>query len=219
MGLAPWCGKDRSAIRPEGRRDVTSVITATATELAAPLSSPTANATVRYRGGMRTPEYSDDQLAAGLAAAAAELGEPLTAASYDAWQRDHDTASPALLIRRFGSWNEACARAGVATNKTRSTTRRWSDEDVVASYAEVEATRVDRPLPYDVLVDRISHEVTCYQPVLKLCALYGTRVVNNPFWRIADDKFFNTALAARLGVSVPKTVVPSIRKPMSFSEK
>lgn len=85
---------------------------------------------------MRVPEYSDDRLAADLAAAAAELGEPLTAASYDAWQRERDAASPALLIRRFGSWKQACARAGVATNKTRSTTRRWSDEDVVAIVAD-----------------------------------------------------------------------------------
>ncbi len=81
------------------------------------------------------------------------------------------------------------------------------DGGVVASYAEIEATRIDRPPPYDVLVDRISHEVTCYQPVLKLAALAGTRVVNNPFWRIADDKLFNTALAQRLGVAVPRTVV------------
>ncbi|MEP7121219.1 MAG: hypothetical protein ABJE95_09930 [Byssovorax sp.] len=81
---------------------------------------------------------------------------------------------------------------------------------VVASYAALDATRTDRPPPYDVLVDRISHEVTCYQPILKLAALNGTRVVNNPFWRIADDKFFNTALAARIGVAVPKTyVLPS----------
>ena len=81
---------------------------------------------------------------------------------------------------------------------------------VVASYAALDATRTDRPPPYDVLVDRISHEVSCYQPILKLAALNGTRVVNNPFWRIADDKFFNTALAARIGVAVPKTyVLPS----------
>jgi glutathione synthase/RimK-type ligase-like ATP-grasp enzyme len=81
---------------------------------------------------------------------------------------------------------------------------------VRASYAEIDATSIDRPLPYDVLIDRISHEVTCYQPILKHAALYGTRVINNPFWRIADDKFFNTALAARLGVAVPKTyVLPS----------
>jgi glutathione synthase/RimK-type ligase-like ATP-grasp enzyme len=79
--------------------------------------------------------------------------------------------------------------------------------DVVAEYASVDITPIDGPLPYDVLVDRISHEVTCYQPILKHAALFGTHVVNNPFWRIADDKFFNTALAARLGVAVPKTVV------------
>ena len=74
-------------------------------------------------------------------------------------------------------------------------------------YAQLEATRVDAPPLYDVLVDRISHDITCYQPVLKLAALNGTRVINNPFWRIADDKFFNTALAHKLGVRVPKTIL------------
>jgi glutathione synthase/RimK-type ligase-like ATP-grasp enzyme len=104
-------------------------------------------------------------------------------------------------------------RIGLLTGRERSfpdalieAVRRRGD-DVVAEYAAVDITRIDRPLPYDVLVDRISHEVTCYQPVLKHAVLFGTRVVNNPFWRIADDKFFNTALAARLGVAVPKTVV------------
>jgi len=78
---------------------------------------------------------------------------------------------------------------------------------VEASYAKLDAPRADAPPPYDVLVDRISHDVTCYQPLLKLAALYGVRVINNPFWRIADDKFFNTALAHRLGVRIPKTVL------------
>ena len=81
------------------------------------------------------------------------------------------------------------------------------DAGVSAEPALLDATTIDRPPPYDVIVDRISHEVTCYQPVLKLCALAGARVINNPFWRIADDKFFNTALASRLGVAVPKTAV------------
>jgi hypothetical protein len=85
---------------------------------------------------MRVQQFTDDRLAADLATAAAELGEPLTATAYDAWQRVHDAASPALLIRRFGSWNAACERAGVATNKTRSTTRRWSDDEVVAIVAD-----------------------------------------------------------------------------------
>ena len=81
------------------------------------------------------------------------------------------------------------------------------DSGVTCEYASFDAPRADVAPPYDVLVDRISHEVTCYQPYLKLAALYGTRIVNNPFWRIADDKFFNAGLAARLGVAVPKTVL------------
>lgn len=78
---------------------------------------------------------------------------------------------------------------------------------VEVSLAEVEATRIDRPPNYAVLVDRISHEVPCYQPVLKLAALNGTAVINDPFWRIADDKFYDAALALRLGVKVPRTIL------------
>ena len=85
---------------------------------------------------MRAPDYTDEQLTAAIAAAAAELGEPLTVGAYDAWQRSHDGGSPALVIRRFGSWTKACALAGVATNTTRSTSRRWTDEEVVAIVAD-----------------------------------------------------------------------------------
>jgi hypothetical protein len=118
-------------------------------------------------------------------------------------------------------------RVGLLTGRERSfpdaliaeVARRDSgDVRVVAEYATVDITHEDRPLPYDVLVDRISHEVTCYQPILKQAMLFGTRVVNNPFWRIADDKFFNTSLAARLGVAVPKTIVlPSKSYPESVA--
>jgi len=81
------------------------------------------------------------------------------------------------------------------------------DRGAVAEYAEIDITSIDRPPAYDVLVDRISHDIPCYQPVLKLARLAGTHVVNNPFWRIADDKLFNAALAKQLGVAVPKTAV------------
>jgi hypothetical protein len=106
------------------------------------------------------------------------------------------SAKVGLLVGRERSFPDALIAAVAARGA-----------GVEAMYAEVEATRFDRPPPYDVLIDRISHEVTCYQPVLKLAGLSGARVINNPFWRIADDKFFNTALAARLGVAVPRTVV------------
>ena len=64
----------------------------------------------------------------------------------------------------------------------------------------------DRP-EYRVIVDRISHEVEYYRAYLKHAVLQGTYVINNPFWWTADDKFFNYAVAQRIGVAVPKTVV------------
>ena len=80
-------------------------------------------------------------------------------------------------------------------------------QGVTAEYVSVGGVTMDDLLGYRVLVDRISHDVPFYQPLLKYAALQGAYVINNPFWRIADDKFFGTALAHRLGVAVPKTVV------------
>ena len=42
---------------------------------------------------------------------------------------------------------------------------------------------------------------------MKQAALQGTYVINNPFWCSADDKFFNYALATKLGVASPRTLV------------
>ncbi len=81
------------------------------------------------------------------------------------------------------------------------------DSNASAEFANVDITRIDQAMPYSVVLDRISHEVTCYQPYLKFAAIRGAWVVNDPFWRIADDKFFNTALCAKLGVAVPRTAL------------
>jgi len=63
------------------------------------------------------------------------------------------------------------------------------------------------PSGYDLIIDRISHDIPFYRSYLKNAALTGTRVINNPFWWSADDKFFNYALASKLGVAVPATVL------------
>ncbi len=60
---------------------------------------------------------------------------------------------------------------------------------------------------YAVIVDRISHDIPFYRAYLKHAALNGTVIINNPFWWSADDKFFNYALAAKLDVAVPPTVI------------
>lgn len=78
---------------------------------------------------------------------------------------------------------------------------------VIAEFAQVGAVAMGRPSDYAVIVDRVSHEVPFYRAWLKQAALGGTVVINNPFWASADDKFFNYALAARLGVAVPPTAM------------
>jgi hypothetical protein len=81
------------------------------------------------------------------------------------------------------------------------------NEGVVAEFAKLGGTRMNEPCPYDVLIDRISHEIPYYRTYLKNAALQGTRVINNPFMWSADDKFFGASLATELGVAHPKTVV------------
>ena len=79
--------------------------------------------------------------------------------------------------------------------------------EVVADYIKLGGVRHDAPPAYDLVIDRISHEVPFYRATLKRMALEGTVIINNPFWWSADDKFFNYSLARKLGVAVPKTVL------------
>ena len=79
--------------------------------------------------------------------------------------------------------------------------------EVVAELIKVGGIRLDQPKEYDVIIDRISHEVPYYRATLKRMALEGTYIINNPFWWSADDKFFNFSLAAKIGVAIPKTVL------------
>jgi hypothetical protein len=80
-------------------------------------------------------------------------------------------------------------------------------QGVVAEYVKLGGTRMDEPVPYAVLVDRISHEVPYYRTYLKHAFLHGVTVVNNPLMWTADDKFFEASLAAKLGVAHPRTLV------------
>jgi hypothetical protein len=79
--------------------------------------------------------------------------------------------------------------------------------EVVAEFVKVGGVRHEGALDYDLIIDRISHEVPFYRAFLKRAALEGTIVINNPFWWSADDKFFNFSLATKLGVAIPKTVL------------
>jgi hypothetical protein len=91
---------------------------------------------------------------------------------------------------------------------------------VDAEFVQIGGVRMDQPARYRVIVDRISHDIPFYRAYLKQAALAGTYVVSNPFWASADDKFFNYALADRLGVAVPPTVVlPHKEHPAGTTDK
>jgi glutathione synthase/RimK-type ligase-like ATP-grasp enzyme len=80
-------------------------------------------------------------------------------------------------------------------------------EGVRAEFVRLGGTKLNEPVPYRVVLDRMSHEVPYYAVYLKMAALQGTYCINNTFWRSADDKFFGYAVAEKLGIAAPKTVV------------
>ena len=88
-----------------------------------------------------------------------------------------------------------------------------------------EPVRIDKVVQgaadeYAVIVDRISQDVPFYRAYLKNAAISGTAVINNPFWWSADEKFFNNALAVKIGVPVPKTVIlPSRELPPDTNDQ
>ncbi|MBU3741126.1 MAG: hypothetical protein FGM24_02455 [Candidatus Kapabacteria bacterium] len=94
------------------------------------------------------------------------------------------------------------------------------DEGVSAEFVKIGAVTLAELFEYDVILDRISQDVPYYRSMLKLAALNGVRVVNNPFWWSADDKFFNYAIAAKLGIPVPRTaLIPSKNHPPDTSSE
>ena len=83
----------------------------------------------------------------------------------------------------------------------------YRDREIRAVFAEIGAVTMDDDPSYDVVLDRISHEVPFYRSYLKWASLKGVVVVNNPFWWSADDKFIDNVIAQRAGVAVPRSVI------------
>jgi len=80
-------------------------------------------------------------------------------------------------------------------------------DGVAAGYVSLDSVRAEGTPEYEVILDRISHEVPFYRSYLKWAALKGTYVVNNPFWWSADDKFIDNVIAERADVAVPRSAI------------
>src|SRR3954464_1985304 len=89
-----------------------------------------------------------------------------------------------------------------------------------AEFVQIGDVRMAEPCGYDVIVDRISHDIPFYRAWLKNSALCGAKIINNPFWWSADDKFFNYALATKLGVAIsPTGILPPKEAPKGTTER
>ena len=85
-------------------------------------------------------------------------------------------------------------------------------DGVVAEHLKIGGVKMAHSSGYRVIVDRISQDIDFYRAFLKNAVLTGTTVINNPFWWTADDKFFNYAMASKMGVAIPPTVLLPDRK-------
>jgi glutathione synthase/RimK-type ligase-like ATP-grasp enzyme len=95
-----------------------------------------------------------------------------------------------------------------------------AETDIIAEFVSIDKIFQAEPLDYAVIIDRISQDVPFYRSALKNAAITGTAVINNPFWWSADEKFFNNALAIKIGVPVPKTaLIPSYEMPEDTSDQ
>ena len=101
-----------------------------------------------------------------------------------------------LIIGREWSWPSAFI---TEVNKR--------EEGVTAEFVKLGGTFLKSKCEYDVIVDRMSHEIPYYRSYLKYATLQGVQVVNNPLTWSADDKFLGVALADQMGIATPKTVI------------
>jgi hypothetical protein len=92
------------------------------------------------------PVFSEGVILAHLREAARLVGEPLTVRGYEGIRTTFGGASAPLVLQRFGTWREACRRAGVAHGQPvrREYQRRWSLKqmaEAVATYLTQDGAR------------------------------------------------------------------------------
>lgn len=107
-----------------------------------------------------------------------------------------ETKRIGLIIGREKDWPEAFISAVEER-----------DAGITAELVKLGGTRMDDECPYDVIIDRMSHEVPYYRTYVKYAAIRGTYVINDPFVWSADSRFFGAALADKLGLNRPRTIV------------
>jgi DNA-binding transcriptional ArsR family regulator len=87
-------------------------------------------------------KFTDDEMAAALVAAFRKLDDRSKGLSRKRYREltvdQPDAPAAATFIRRYGTWSEACRKAGVTAAKARRTNyvQEFSNEDIVSAVAE-----------------------------------------------------------------------------------
>lgn len=79
-------------------------------------------------------------------------------------------------------------------------------DGITAEMVKLGGTAMDELCRYDLIIDRMSHEIPYYRTFVKYAAMHGVYVINDPFVWSVDSRFFGTAVASRLGLNVPLTI-------------
>ena len=100
-----------------------------------------------------------------------------------------------LLIGREWDWPSAFMEA---VNK--------SDKNVIAELIKLASTNLEEPCEYDLIVDRMSHEIPYYRAYLQQAAVAGVDVMSNPFLWQLDNRFLGHIVTNKYGFRTPRTV-------------
>lgn len=101
-----------------------------------------------------------------------------------------------ILVGQESDWPNAFITAVNNTN-----------QPVTAEFVKIGGTYMNETCPYDLIIDRVSHEIPYYRSYLKFAALQGCITINNPLIWSADSKFMSITVANQLGFNSPRTVV------------
>ena len=80
-------------------------------------------------------------------------------------------------------------------------------EGVRAELVKLGGTFLDDAVEYDVIIDRMSHEIPYYRTYVKFAAVNGCYIINDPFVWANDTKFLAAAVLRKLDVKTPRTMV------------
>jgi hypothetical protein len=101
-----------------------------------------------------------------------------------------------LIIGREWDWPDAFIQG---VNK--------SNQGVTAELVKLGGTFMNESCDYNLIIDRMSHEIPYYRSYLKYAAIHGVYIINSPLTLSSDNKFFSIGLINQLGFNSPRTVL------------